>query len=132
MLTPPFNQHYVLECRRGPNVHYIPIPRPIPPEITANPRATTKAAKKVLVACLECGLVSAYSESDVQIQMSPRADPFEADVYRLVSLNIECGDKNCDTPRSVHTVVETERKTSKQKVLPVNWQYGPDCLCPTG
>jgi hypothetical protein len=133
MLTPPINQHYVLECRRGLRVHYIPIPRPSPLGIDASPPETANAVKKLLVACPECGLVSAYSGSDVQVQMSPRQDPFEADVCRLVSLNIECDDKKCDTPTTVHTIIDNDKGTWTQKVVPKvvpkDWEFASECLC---
>jgi hypothetical protein len=132
MLTAATNKCYVLECRRGPNVHYIPIPGPSRSEIYANPLATSKDAKRVLVACPECGLVSAYSESDVQVQMSPSGDPFEADIRRLVSLQVECDDRNCDTPRSIRTILENDRGTWTQRVLPRDWTFSSECLCQSG
>ena len=131
-LAASINKVYVLECRRGPQVHYIPIPRPSRSEIDASPPVTTTAAKKVFVACPECGFVSAYSEADVQVLMSPKGDPFEADIRRLVSIQVECDDKNCDTPKSVHTVLQNDMGTWTQKALPRYWRFSSDCLCDSG
>lgn len=131
-LTAGINKVYVLECRRGPQVHYIPIPRPNRLEIDSSPQARATDARRVLVACPECGFVSAYSESDVQVQMSPKGDPFEAGIRRLVSIQTECDDKNCETPRSVHTILANDGGTWTQKSLPKTWQFSPECRCEAG
>ena len=129
MPTAATNVHYVLECRRGPHVHYIPIPRPSRLGTDANPPATATAGHKAIVACPECGLVSAYSESELQLQMSPRRDPFEAGECRLVFLRVECDDKTCDLPKAVHTVIGSGKGAWKEKVAPRDWEFDPECLC---
>jgi hypothetical protein len=132
MLTAAVNKHYVLECRRGPHVHYIPIPRPSRLGTDASLQAITTAWKKATVACPVCGFVSVYSESDVQVQMSPKPDPFEADARRLVYLEVECDGRNCRVPKTVHTIMGNDKGIWKQKVAPKDWEFDFHCVCDKG
>jgi len=121
--------HYSLSC---PNGHGIPIPRPNLLEIHPTHMGMTTGEKKVIVACPECGLVSVYLESSVQMNLSPIPDPFDADRFRLVVLEVECGHEGCETPRTVHTVLENDKGTWKQKIVPKDWTFSADCLCENG
>lgn len=129
MPTAATNVHYVLECRRGPHVHYIPIPRPSLLRTDTNQKGNSKAAIQPIVACPECGLASVYSALEVQTLLSPMPDPFEAGICRLVSLEVECGDKSCEFPTEVHTTIGSDRGVWKQKVEPINWNFDLTCKC---
>lgn len=130
--APPISKRYVLECRRGPLVHYIPIPRPSRVEINSSLPAITTDTKKLLVACPECGLVSAYSAADVQVHLSPTHDPFERGIRRLVSIAVECDHEGCEAQALVHTVLENDGGTWTQKSLPRSWKFSSDCRCKSG
>lgn len=128
-MSDALNLLYTLPC---PNGHGIPIPRPNLSGIDPSLLGMSIPEKKAIVACPECGLVSVYAESSLRAVLSPRLDPFEAEEYRLVFLEIECDDKTCDIPTSVHTVIESDRGTWKQKVAPKDWKFAPDCRCGQG
>jgi len=132
MPTPATNVHYVLECRRGPHVHYIPIPRPIRLRKAANRTENPKAAIQPIVACPECGLASVYSALDIQTLLSPMPDPFEAGICHLVALEVECGDKNCESPATIHTTIGSDKGVWKEKVVPINWGFDSTCRCENG
>src|SRR5580692_2604964 len=132
MLTAAVNKHYALECRRARRVHYIPIPRPSRSGISSSLPETSTGKGRVLVGCPECGLVSVYSESDVQVQIAPRINPFEADICLLVSVEVECDHEDCESPTDIHTILENDKGTWKQKFAPKDLEFSPECRCGTG
>jgi hypothetical protein len=121
--------HYSLPC---PNGHGIPIPCPTLSGIHPSLLGTTMVEKKAILACPECGLVSVYRESQIHAVVSPTQDQFESHECHLVFLQIECDDKTCDTPTTVHTVIGSDRGIWKQKVAPKDWQFSSDCRCEKG
>lgn len=129
MLIGATHPHFLLVCR---NLHNIPIPRPRQSKIDSNLQGRVKVEKRAIVACPACGLVSVYSESGVQMALSPTPDPFEVGICRLVFVEVECDDKNCESPKAVHTTIGTDRGAWGERVVPRDWKFDPDCLCDDG
>jgi hypothetical protein len=121
--------HYFLEC---PRACLIPIPRPIQSGISSNLPAIATDAALEFVACPSCGLVSAYSISNIRKYPAATPDPFEAEICDFVVLTIECDGTNCDTPAAVHTTIGTDKGMWKEKVIPINWTFSPACKCENG
>jgi hypothetical protein len=121
--------HYFLEC---PHACLIPIPRPIQSGISSSLQGTTMGVAPEFVACPSCGLVSAYSILDVRKHPAGTPDPFEVEICDFVVLTIECDDTNCDTPTAVHTTIGTDKKIWKEKVIPIDWTFSPECKCESG
>jgi hypothetical protein len=129
MIIGATSPHYLLVCR---NLHNIPIPRPTPLGIDTSLQGRAKVEKKAIVACPACGLVSVYSESNIQMVLSPTPDPFEAGICRLIFVEVECDDRNCESPKAVHTTIGTDRGTWKEKAAPRTWNFDSGCLCDEG
>jgi hypothetical protein len=118
--------HYSLPC---PGWHGIPIPNSILEETIASLEGIAKVEKKAIVACPECGLVSVYSESDIQSAAFPTPDPFESGECILVLVEVGCDGAGCEVPKGVHTIFETEKRTWKPRVAPKDWKFSHDARC---
>ena len=95
-------QHCYLDC---PSHHAIPIPHSSLVEKIGNPVQNTTELAPVVVACPECGLVSAYLP-DKMFGYLAAGEPslFQAGECHLVAMQAHCDGENCKAPKIVHAI----------------------------
>ena len=119
-------RHYFVLCHNG---HGTPIPRPSQVGTDGSLQAIATGAKKVILACSECGLVSEYSGQAVHEALAARLDIFEAGEGRLVRVAVECDGENCEALKDIHTVQGVATGTWRPKVVPRNWKFSDSARC---
>jgi hypothetical protein len=102
---------------------------PRPSQLGQGASLPLNSNRKTIIACPECGLVSAYWERDVKEFEAPRSGLFQSGECRLVSTSAECEDTNCHAPKVVHTVIGTGWGSWKEKVAPKDWKFLSDARC---
>jgi hypothetical protein len=56
--------------------------------------------------CNQCGLVSSYSDAELQSELFLGRDPFHSQGYNLYCIDLECDGKNCQSPKIIHRCVD--------------------------
>ena len=121
--------HYSLRCPRS---HDIPIPPPTRAEIGGSPQGTATGVKRAIFVCPYCGIVSVYSELDIQEKQAPTQHPFLGNGFDLVSIHVGCDGQNCAVPTEVHMIVENAKETSTLTAVPKDWKFADNARCSFG
>ncbi|HEX3092455.1 MAG TPA: hypothetical protein VHW72_07530, partial [Candidatus Angelobacter sp.] len=77
----------------------IPIAVPTPTQTTrlGDPPGMPKAATQAAFLCTECGLVTLYSDKDLDFEQRPTVCPFLEKRYDLVYIEVGCAGSNCES-----------------------------------
>jgi hypothetical protein len=111
-----------------PSFH--PDPAFQPSRKIGNPLQNTTESLPIIVACPECGLVSAYSpEKMFGYLVAYKASLFQAGECHLVAIQVECNGENCKAPKIVHAIWGSDTGTWRPKVLPKDWQFQDSARC---
>jgi hypothetical protein len=119
---------YFLRCECG---NTIPLPHPTLASVVEAQTAPKKVIRKAVFACIECGLVSAYSSEDIQAILSPTPGPHLRGERTLGYIVPRCVGNNCEAPRRLYilgtgpAILETVR----MKVPPRDWRFSPSATC---
>jgi hypothetical protein len=65
-----------------------------------------RAGRRGVFVCNQCGLVSSYSDAEIQALSSLGPDPFHTQSCNLYCLDVECDGKNCQAPKLIHRDVD--------------------------
>jgi hypothetical protein len=120
-------QHCYLDC---PNHHSIPIPHSSLVEKIGNPVQNTTESLPIIVACPECGLVSAYLPDKMfGYLVAGTPSLFQAGECHLVAIRAHCDGENCKAPKIVHAIWSNDTGTWRPKVMPKDLQFQDSARC---
>jgi hypothetical protein len=124
-------EQYFLRCGCG---HSIPLPRPIPAEISGDQQEKDRADRKAVFVCTDCGLVSGYTSQDVRESFLPTPDPHQAKALTLGYIEPECDGARCEVPKRLYMLgsgPESLGSLPMRKTLK-DWRISPSATCDAG
>lgn len=101
------------DCHCHRNTVPIRLPYPNLPDTTEGQPSWPTASWRINFACPSCGHVSPYTAQDVQWQTSSMSVPGQPQTHRkdCVEIQFVCGEPDCRTPVSFHTLVRAGTTT---------------------
>jgi hypothetical protein len=125
-------QFYALQCHGCKE--RIAVPLPILPIEDSNRQEIATVARHGVFVCTRCGLVSAYSNTEVHPYQSETEDPYHGQGYSLFCISPECDGQNCGAPRKIHVVVDLMQGIGRTSdaLYPKDWKNDGTATCEKG